>query len=191
MAIFPHNEQNLFSRITEGDEAAFGILFNSSIALLHPFIISLVKTEDAAREIIQEAFMRVWLHREKLAEIENPGGWLYRVASNECYTYLRKQARENKLVFDAAATHTSNKVYVPQQLELKDLKKSIAEAVNLLPPKRKRIYQLSRNECLKIDEIAAHLNLSTSTVKNALVFALKFIREHLVKKGHLLQLIFF
>lgn len=180
--ILSGDEKLLFSLVATGDEKAFEALFHLFLSRLHPFIIKYTKSEQAAQEIIQETFIRVWLNRDKLGEIENPGGWLFKVASNECYTYLRKRVLINKfsnpLTVEpdpANATH--------EQLDVKELNRLVGEAVDQLPAQRKKIYQMSRDEGKSIPEIAAALQLSSSTVKNALVISLKFIREYLAKSG--------
>ena len=180
--ILPKEEKQLFSLIATGDEKAFEALFNLFLSRLHPFIIKLTRSEPATQEIIQETFIRVWLNRDKLEAIENPGGWLFKVASNESYTWLRKRELSNKfshpIVEGPATVNTTH-----EWLDVKELNRLIGEAVDQLPQQRKKIYQMSRDQGKTIPEIAALLQLSPNTVKNALVAALKFIREYLARFG--------
>ncbi|HEY8960257.1 RNA polymerase sigma factor [Chitinophaga sp.] len=182
-------DKSLFQRISEGDEAAFGILFNTSLITLEPFIRKMVKSPESAKEVIQATFLRVWLSRDKLPDIDHPKAWLYRVAANECYTYLKKEATEYRLRGAVAATETETET-ATRQLTLKELHAIIEEAVMLLSPQRRRIYQMSRNRGMKIPEIATELDLSPSSVKNALVFSLKAIREHLRRNGHAIPFVY-
>lgn len=182
-------DKSLFQRISEGDEAAFGILFNTSLITLEPFIRKMVKSPESAKEVIQATFLRVWLSRDKLPDIDHPKAWLYRVAANECYTYLKKEATEYRLRDAVAATETETDT-ATRRLTLKELHAIIEEAVMLLSPQRRRIYQMSRNRGMKIPEIAAELDLSPSSVKNALVFSLKAIREHLRRNGHAIPFVY-
>jgi RNA polymerase sigma-19 factor, ECF subfamily len=182
-------DKSLFQRISEGDEAAFGILFNTSLMTLEPFIRKMVKSPENAKEVIQATFLRVWLSRDKLADIDHPKAWLYKVAANECYTYLKKEATEYRLRGTVAAA-TEEADTATRRLTLKELHTIIEEAVMLLSPQRRRIYQMSRNRGMKIPEIATELDLSPSSVKNALVFSLKAIREHLRRNGHAIPLVY-
>ncbi|NSL87266.1 RNA polymerase sigma factor [Chitinophaga solisilvae] len=178
----------MFQRISEGDEEAFGILFNSSLQTLEPFIRKLVKKQEDVKEVIQATFMRVWLSRDKLAAIEQPRAWLTRVAANECYTLLRKEATEFRL--RQAAQESVMPDTDTGQFSFRELQHIIEEAVMQLSPQRRRIFQMSRNQGMKIPEIAEALDLSPHTVKNALVASLKFIREYLQRYGHTFPLIF-
>ena len=180
--VTPGDEKELFLQVAEGDEKAFETLFNVFLPKLYPFIIKFTKSETAAQEIVQETFIRVWLSRDKLSEIENPGGWLFKVVSNECYSYLRKSILNNK--FSHPITAEPEPVNTTSEsFALKELNRLIGEAVDQLPAQRKKIYRLSRNEGKSIPEIASILNISPNTVKNALVTSLKFIREYLIKYG--------
>lgn len=175
-----YNEKMLFCLVAEGDEQAFGRLFNLFLPKLYPFIIKFTRSEAATQEIIQETFIRVWLNRDQLDQIDNPGGWLYKVASNECYSYARKKALNNKFSNDIAMA--TEPVQVPQhEMDLKELNRLIQEAVNKLPAQRKKIFQMSRNQGKSIPEIATELQLSPNTVKNALVTSLRSIREYVCR----------
>jgi RNA polymerase sigma-70 factor (family 1) len=178
----PDDEKQLFIQVSDGDERAFEALFNAFLPRIYPFIIKFIKSEPAAQEIVQETFIRVWLSRDKLSEIDNPGGWLYKVASNECYSYARKNILNNKF-FNALTVEPAPVNTTHEKFALKELNRLIDEAINKLPAQRKKIYRMSRDEEKSIPEIAAILNISPNTVKNTLVAALKFIREYLVKYG--------
>jgi len=184
---FPADEKHLFSLVSEGDEKAFNVLFNLFLPRLYPYIIKLTRSETAAQEVIQETFIRVWLSRDKLAEIDNPTGWLLKVASNECYTHMRKSALNSRL-----PNHLSRPTMINNAQELldtKEIKQLVEEAVSALPPQRRKIYRMSRDQGKSIPEIASELQISPNTVKNALVISLKFIREHLARSGVMVSLL--
>ena len=176
------NEIALFRQVAEGDERAFSSLFNLFLPKLYPSIIKLTKSESAVEEVIQETFIKVWLNRDKLGEMENPGGWVFRVASNQCYDYLRSRALNDKL-FVSTAIEPAGVNITREWLDLKEVKRLVESAVNDLPEQRKKIYILSRRQGKTIPEIAEILQLSPHTVKNALVTSLKFIREYLIRHG--------
>jgi RNA polymerase sigma-70 factor (ECF subfamily) len=180
--------QILFRLTAEGDEKAFADLFNLFLPKLYPFILKLTRSESVVEEIIQETFIKVWLNRDKLAEMENPGGWVFTVASNKCYDHLRARALKDKL-FVSAADEPAGSNFTHEWLDLKELKRLIQLAVNDLPEQRKKIYLMSRDQGKTIPEIADDLQLSPHTVKNTLVSSLKAIRDYLARHG-VLQKIF-
>lgn len=180
--ISPGIEKMLFLRIAEGDEASFRTLFNLVLPKLHPFILKFTRSESATQEIIQETFIRVWLGRDKLEEIENPAAWLYKVASNECYAFIRKRTINEK-VLKAVTPGPDGVNSTHEWHDTKELKRLVKEAVDELPAQRKKIYQMSRDQHKTIPQIAEELQLSPNTVKNALVTSLRSIRDHLAEHG--------
>jgi len=178
-----NNERLLLKQIAEGDEQAFAVLFYRYLPVLQPFALKFTKSADAAEEIIQDTFLRVWLNREKLEDIENVKAWLYKYASNECLNYLRKTLKQAKAIDNLSIDHPKQSNNTTETINLNDLNSLVAEAIHKLPNQRKKIYQMSRSEGMNISEIAAALDLSPNTVKNALVISLKTIREHLNKHG--------
>ncbi|MDO6429355.1 sigma-70 family RNA polymerase sigma factor [Flavitalea sp. BT771] len=175
-------EKILFQQAAEGNEQAFGALFNLFLPRLYPFIIKLTRSESAVQEIIQETFIKAWLNRDKLAEMENPGGWLFRVASNKCYDHLRARVLNDKF-FKPITTDPEQQNAPHEWLDAKELMRLVGEAVHTLPAQRKKIYLMSREQGKTIPEIAAALQISPHTVKNALVTSLKLIREYLARHG--------
>jgi RNA polymerase sigma-70 factor (family 1) len=185
-----HDEKSLLQQIAQGDEAAFSVLFYAYLGNLQPFLLKLTRSAADTEEVIQETFMRLWMARDKLEEVRSIHAWIYTIAANECYKYLKKRSsRDNGLsalgAADAAGGATGrDDSPVLNELHLKEVSRLVSEAVGRLPHRRRRIYQMSRDEGMKIPEIADALRLSPNTVKNTLVTSLGFIRKYLADRGH-------
>ncbi len=187
------DERKLIEKIVGGDEQAFSVLFFKYLPVLQIFATKFTKSDDAAEEIIQDSFLRVWLNRDKLAEVDNVKAYLYKYVSNECLSYLRKKLKEDRVVDAFTAKQQNSHNSTVETINLNEVTKIIAIAVEKLPDQRKNIYQLSRRDGKTIPEIAEILNISPNTVKNALVTALKSIRIHLDQHGFvfLFPIVFF
>ena len=183
-------ENQLFIRISEGDEAAFTFCYTEYGKMLRPFLFKLIGTRESAEEIIQEIFLKVWLHRDRLAEVENPRSWLFRVAANTGRNWLRKKMmieRHLRVQQTAEATHDP----MAEHLDMLKIASLVQETIQSFPAQRKLIYRMSREEGLKPAEIAARLQVSVSTVKNTLLTALKTIRENIEEAGLMGTIFFF
>jgi RNA polymerase sigma factor (sigma-70 family) len=113
-------------------------------------------------------------------------GWIYKVASRECLTFLRKNqfGRSQLSELDIDTEDAGGRVNTPADLVyFQEVSNMIMQAIDRMPNQRKRIFQLSRDEGMKPTEIAKKLNLSVSTVKNVLNTALKEIRQYLGSEG--------
>lgn len=179
------NEQErvLIERIVTGDEHAFSVLFFNYLPVLQSFAVKFSKSDEDAEEIIQESFLRIWLNRDKLLDVINIKAYLYKYVSNECLTYLRRKLKEDKVIDRFREKQPNSSDVTSESIHLNEITRIINVAVDQLPSQRKKIYQLSRQEGKTIPEIAELLDISQNTVKNALVIALKAIRNHLDQHG--------
>lgn len=170
------NERELLLQIADGDEAAFAALFYHYGPKLHAYLTGFTKSDTLAEELVQNTFMRVWLSRDKLPELTHLSAWIYRVAANEGYNFLKRKTIETRVMTELGNTGEPR---AADQVSYNELRKAVAEAVASLPEKRRKIYQLSRESGMKPAEIARVLNISVSTVKNTLAEAQKNIRDFL------------
>jgi|SRR6218665_237949 len=172
----------LCQRISESDEDAFRQVFHVQNKVLFAFLNRLLGSEETAKEIVQEVFLRLWMHRVNLPSIENPEGWLHTVAANLAYSHLRREARaaSYKKAQLQAAEGSADQTF--DFLEKKDLQQLIHEAVLQLPPSRQTIFRLSKWEQLSRKEIAEKLQLSENTVRNQLAMAMQQIQEYINRK---------
>ncbi|WEK37532.1 MAG: sigma-70 family RNA polymerase sigma factor [Candidatus Pseudobacter hemicellulosilyticus] len=184
-----YREKELLPRIAEGDEQAFAEYFYQSSPDLLLTIRQLVKTEEAALDLVQEVYIKAWLHRAELVHMEFPTAWLKRVAVNKSMNYLRRARIEANWVRSAAAGEEPRQFRMEGVLLARELQLLIREAVDRLPGKRREVYIRNREQGLDRSEIAAAMGLSENTVRNHLALATQEIRDFLLKKGVLLWVV--
>ncbi|WP_162852701.1 RNA polymerase sigma factor [Dinghuibacter silviterrae] len=185
-----HNENELLRLIAAGDEAAFERLFHAYVPRLHPVIEKVVGSDIAAKDIIQEVFLSLWLDRHKLADIEEPRNWIFRIAYNRAYRYLKRQlvARKANEVLHRRLEDTAPND-TEESLAFAETVKAIRQAVQALPEQARNIYILSREKGIKTSDIAAALNITPQSVKNSLYRSGQFMRGYLAKKGIVVPLV--
>jgi len=178
-------ERDLLNRISQGDEAAFTKIFHHYGQLIWLFVLKKTKSETIAEEIVQEVFLKLWVKREIATDIEGLAAFLYTMAINKTYDYFKKVAGDSRklenLWHQVQQAAPSNSV--EETIDFRESMEIVNQAINQLPPQRKKIYLLNRIEGLSYDEIAQELNISKSTVSNQLVEATKFIREYVKGAG--------
>lgn len=180
-------EPDLIRAIAAGDEKAFETLYTYYYKKLHKFLLKTTQNhEETASDILQEAFLRVWINRDRLTEIENFQAWIYKVVSTEALTLIRKELHvKTKTSRLSANLETENPTfYLQKPIEFTEIKSIVRQAVQRLPQQRQTIYILSRDEGLSPSEIAEKLNISINTVYNTLTTALKAIRQDLTTAGY-------
>jgi RNA polymerase sigma-70 factor (ECF subfamily) len=141
----------------------------------------MTKSDEIAKDIIQDVFLKLWEQKDSIASIDNMEAWLYRLTENKVIDFLRKTATDNKLkdvvwnnvqeIVNEAELHSAAKEY----------NQIIRSAIEQLPPQRKLIYKLNKEEGMNYQEIADHLHISKHTVKNQLYTAVQSVRGFLTK----------
>ncbi|MEO6681341.1 MAG: sigma-70 family RNA polymerase sigma factor [Ginsengibacter sp.] len=179
---FHHNEKELLQQVSEGDEAAFQSIFIGYYDRLFHYVSGFTKSKQVTEELVMDVFLKIWLGRALLPKINHFDSFLFRVAHNKSIDFLRAIARDplfKDLLWDQI--QFTNNDHSDSRLMVHEYEKKLREAIGLLSPQRKKVYQLSREEDMNHDQIAAKLNLSKYTVNNHIVEAQKFIRNYLSK----------
>lgn len=173
----------------EKTEAAFEQLFKSHFRALHGYAYTFVKDHEVAEEMVQVVFCRLWEKSGNIAIQQSVTAYLYRSVYHECLNHLKHQkvrsAHELYTKHQAAHHHTEE---TSSRLRLRELEEKLALALKALPEQCRTIFQMSRFESLKYQEIAGRLGISVKTVENQMGKALKILRS---KLADFLPLIFF
>lgn len=176
--------------IAQGDENSFRTIYDHYRARIFAYAVRLMDTEDAAEEVMQEVFIKVWLNRRELAELEQFGTWLYRVARNTMFDAFRKSERRKTIIAKVGSSSTSiSQIDADTWLLDKENQVWLKDALQQLTPSQKKVFQLSRQQGLKAEEIARELNISVNTVKKHLVDSLQSLRHYLQKHKQILTII--
>lgn len=165
---FPSNpaEQELLDVFEENHRGLLSTLF---------YVVANI--EDA-RDVLQDAFVKCWLHREELPGIDNLRAWVYRIALNTARdrkTSAWSRRRESLLGTDDMLSPTEQS---PEAVLLRDEELGrVREAILTLQPAEQEIFLLRQNGSLTYDEIAASTGIAVGTVKTRMRSALRKMRE--------------
>ena len=87
---------SLLQLVARGDEAAFSHFFDLYRPNIYTTVLRITKDEWLTEEILQDTFVKTWISRAVLPEIENIENWLYKIARNVTYTALKRSFREKQ-----------------------------------------------------------------------------------------------
>ncbi|MRG47963.1 RNA polymerase sigma-70 factor [Chitinophaga sp. SYP-B3965] len=176
---YPFNEKDLLRHAAEGNSTAFATLFNNYKDKLYRFLVQANGSPELTEDIIQDVFLKLWKDRANLVNVQNFGGYLYRMAQNHVINSLKRMATETHIIQELSKKQEDTCSDVEEHISLQEVNRSLHSALNKLTPKQKLVYTLSRDKGLRHDEIARFLNISPSTVNNHLIEALRIIRRQL------------
>ena len=166
-------------RFKEGQPEAFDTIYHMHSKKIFYFVRGLVKDEDKAKDLVQEVFITLWEKREQVNAELNFDNYVFTIAYNAIRKYFRNLSLENK-VKDYLQRESPEIINgTDMTLIFNELLDLASKTVELLPPRRKAVYKLSKQEGKKIREIAETLNISPRTAENHLAKALKFLKEEL------------
>lgn len=186
-------DHELVARLKQGDLKCYEALFDRYYALFLTFAAGVVGQRSAAEDIVQDVFMQLWLHRDRLDEDRSLYNLLFTMTKHRIYDHFRRRFHLETLQrplseFETPCDETQNP---ESDLETEQLRQTISHTVAAMPPQRRTIFVLSRQEHLSRQEIAQRLGLSLRTVDKHLELALRDIRLHLRDFQWLLFLLLF
>ena len=170
-------------QVAAGNQDAFARIFETYRQPLYSYLLAITKSAVVAEDILVDVFMKLWIGREMMVRIENLEGFLHKVAYNKAMDFFKTTARHARLqqVYAQRLSDQSERSLDDWLIDEECLR-ILQDAVNQLPPQRKLIYTLSREQGLTHEEIARALNLSRNTVKSTIMAATRSISEYLQKK---------
>lgn len=180
---FSTSEKALLLRVAEGNENAFAELFNTYYNQLGDFINRIAESEEITQEIVQDVFLKIWINRQALAQVDSFKAYLFTVARNHAFNCLKQTARQRnrQKEYEYYELQAAGTQYEEATIDFLPL---VEKAVDLLPPRQRSVFLLSRKEGISHELIARKLNISHETVKKHMVLALRFLRDHLRTNLH-------
>lgn len=172
-------DEALLRQIKRNNQKALEQLFEKYYDTLCDFAFQYVKSVELSEEVVSDVFFKIWQRRNRLNISSNLRAYLYTATRNQALNYLKKERDEVESLDDNMKEVISSKEQPDEDLIGKDVEKYISFLINSLPPRRRLIFKLSRFEGFTHKEIAGILSISTQTVKNQMVSALKKLNKHI------------
>lgn len=174
-------EKMLLALLRNGDTGAFDQLFRKYSPKLFRFALSLLKSDDDAREIVQETFFRIWNRRQEIAPDKSFKSFVFTISYNLMIDQLRLRLKDQEYRRFLSENFEIGQERLSVTIDYDTLCSQIEQAVEELPDRRKTIFTLSRNAGMSHREIAEKMGVSVKTVENQINLSLKHIRMRLGK----------
>jgi len=160
-------------------EEQFSELFKQYYEELCRFVFPVVKDKDAAEDVVQDVFVKIWTRREELEITTTYKAYLFKAVVFRGLDYLRKQKTVGKVKEELKIVHNQSQQETYFSVEEKELIAAIDAGIDHMPENMRIIFQLSRFSSLKNREIAEQLNISIKTVESNVSKALKQLAVYL------------
>lgn len=180
------SEKELLYRVRDHDKEAFDEIYNRYYPKLRGYVLKFVKVNQYTEDIVQDAFLKIWEIKESIDPEKYFSGYLFTITRNLVFKFL-KTAAHNTDVLDEIMISLTPNPGEENLMEWKELGYEIQHAIQMLPPKRREVFLLCKEEHCSYDDVSAKLGISRNTIKEHMVLAMKFIKDRL--KDHSLYLL--
>lgn len=164
----------------------FRLLFREYYDPLSKYAYSLVTDHDAAEDIVQEMFVRIWEKHQAIIQSPQVRAYLYRAVRNTCFNYLG--AQKKRPVSSLSDTELGEGDSIawsveeePDEDDIPNYREMLQKGIEQLPEKCKEVFLLSRSGNLSNQEIADNLGISIKTVNNQTWKAMKLLKAFVSK----------
>lgn len=176
-------------QIAQGDRTAFKVLYTTYFPYVQQYVSLFEPTRSSLDELTQDVFVRIWEKRARLEGVDVFKGYLFMVTRNVVFNFIRAlKMRQRVQELDESTELVSHEL--EKELLFKQYYRIAIEAMEKLPPGRRKVLKMSIDDGLTLDEIAAELQITRAGVKKQLYAATAFVRQYLQEHGEITLLLF-
>ena len=163
-------------------ERAYTAIIKKYQEKLYWHIRRMVVDHDDANDVLQNVLIRVWNGLENFREDSQLYTWLYRIATNECLTFLEQQKKRASVSLSDVESGLENKIKADQNFDGKKLEWKLQLGIQQLPEKQRIVFQLRYYDEMPYEEMSRVLETSEGALKASYHHAVKKIEDYI--KNH-------
>ncbi len=172
-------DDELLQMFFEGDnpDYAFNLIVRKHQEAVYWHVRRMVVSHDDANDIVQEVFLKAWLGLPKFRKDSALFTWLYRIATNEALTFLKKKKTKFFLPLLDVSKQLEETLESDVYYQGSEMEKNIQKAILKLPAKQRAVFNLRYFDEMKYEEMSEVLNTSVGALKASYHHAVKKIEQ--------------
>ncbi|MCD8043920.1 MAG: RNA polymerase sigma-70 factor [Tannerellaceae bacterium] len=192
-----NTEKLIIEQLKKGNEDIYRYIYDYHYGILCHVADQYVRDSFLAETIVGDVIFHIWEVRDSLQITTSLRSYLVKAVRNRCIGYMNLEYNQKEIAFSALLPEETpeNRFIQSDDYPLgllleKELENEIYKSINKLPPECRSVFEKSRFEGKKYEEISKELGISVNTVKYHIKSALSFLRKELDKYLLLLTLLF-
>lgn len=180
--IHPADDQELLLSFKDPvtKEQAFTGIIKKYQEKLYWHIRRMVINHDDANDVLQNMFIKVWKGLENFREDSQLYTWLYRIATNECLTFIAQQKKRNLVSLSDVENGLSNQLKSDTNFDANKLEWKLQLGIQKLPEKQRIVFNLRYYDEMPYEEMSKVLDTSEGALKASYHHAAKKIEEFIL-----------
>ncbi|MDH6534972.1 sigma-70 family RNA polymerase sigma factor [Parabacteroides sp. 52] len=179
----PYTEDDIVIQLRDPDQQrnAFAKIVGAYGEKLYWQIRKMVLNHEDANDLLQNTFIKAWTNIDYFRGEAKLSTWLYRIAINECITFLNRQRTVNNISIDDTDVYLLEKLKGDDYFDGDLAQTKLQEAILLLPEKQRIVFNMKYFEEMKYDDMSEILGTSVGALKASYHHAVKKVEEFLTK----------
>jgi RNA polymerase sigma-70 factor (ECF subfamily) len=189
--MIPSEKEKLILDLKMGSYNAFEAIYSEYFDLLYGYVFGMIRSHNQAKEIVQDTFIKVWLHRSRIDPELSFKAWLFKIAKNQLLNDIKKNFSDP--VFEDYLIHSENNQLLAQsdqEFDLELFRIALVKAKQKLSPRQLQVFEMCKEEGRSATEVAKHLNITEASVYNYLSQSLATLRNEMKELSFLFFLFF-
>lgn len=172
------DEVQILNQLKNGDTDAYLTIYNRYHNQLYSHVLRYIKIPELAEDIVQDVFLKLWDIRGQIKPELSVKGYLYRIGRNDVFKMMKRIAADAELRNRIAENIEEISLKQAPEIQWREYSLLLENAINQLPPQRRRVFKLCRQEGKTYEETAVLLGISKYTVKEHMMLAMKSLKQY-------------
>lgn len=178
----PMDDQQILELFNAGQrDRAFNLLVRTYSERLYWHVRNMVQVHEDADDVLQNTWVKVWNALDTFRQESQLYTWLYRIATREAITFLKKARLHSVVSFEDYDRLMANRIAADDYFSGDQLQLALQKAIAQLPPKQKAVFTLRYFQEMKYEEIAQILDTSVGSLKTSYHYAAEKVADYLKK----------
>ena len=167
--------------VEETRNYAFNMLVRKYRQRVYWHIRKMVIDHDDANDLTQDVFVKIWNHLDSFRQDSKLFTWVYRIATNECLTFLNKKRRKFFIPLNDVEAELTGKLGAGDHISGDEIQLKLQKAILKLPEKQRLVFNMKYFDDLKYEQMSEILGTSVGALKASYHLAVKKIEDYMTK----------